>query len=164
MEPNFVSGEYILTSKITYKFRSPQRGDVVVFKSPKNPEIDYIKRIIGLPGDKVMIKNGSVYVNDQVLAEPYIPEETSIWLEGFLTEGAAVIVPSNQLFVLGDNRKRSSDSREFGPVPFDTIIGQVFYRYFPTSKMGWITNPLPKQIQSMLPKKTITLHHWVANS
>src|SRR3989338_7251273 len=76
MEPTFNSGEYILTSKITYKFRKPHRGDVVVFKSPKNPDIDYIKRIIGVPGDKIEIKNSEVYVNNRMLTENYISDKT----------------------------------------------------------------------------------------
>ncbi len=151
MEPTFKSGEYIFTSKITYKFRKPERGDVIVFKSPKNPDIEYIKRVIGLPGDKILFKNGEVYVNDRLLKEDYISAKTNLWEGGFAKEGVPIVIPENELFVMGDNRPRSSDSREFGPVTFSTVIGQVFYRYFPSDKVGLITNPLPKSLRAKLP-------------
>ncbi|QQG43814.1 MAG: signal peptidase I [Candidatus Roizmanbacteria bacterium] len=150
MDPTFNSGDYIFTSKITYKFRQPERGDVVVFKSPKNPDIEYIKRIIAIPGDSVSIKDGQVFVNGSILNENYINVTTNTWEGGFVKEGVLVTVPQNYLFVLGDNRPRSSDSREFGPIPLSSIIGQVFYRYFPASKMGTINNPFPKSFHSTL--------------
>lgn len=149
MDPTFISGDYILTSKVTYKFRPIQRGDIVVFKSLANPNIDYIKRIIGLPGDRVMVKSGDVYVNGQQIPEPYLVVKTNVWERGYSKEGVESVVPEGSLFVMGDNRPRSSDSREFGPVPIENIIGQVFYRYFPVTKIGWIKNPLPKQLQTM---------------
>jgi signal peptidase I len=144
MEPTFISGDYIMTSKITYKFRPPKRGDVIVFKSPKNPDIEYIKRIIGLPGDQILIKDSQVFINNQLLPENYISAATNLWEDGFIKEGIPITVPNNYLFVMGDNRPRSSDSREFGPIPIDSVIGQVFYRYFPANKAGWIKNPLEK--------------------
>jgi len=154
MEPSFHTGEYILTSKATYRFRSPQRGDVVVFKSPKNPDIEYIKRIIGLPGDKIMIKNSEVYVNDKLLQENYIADKTNVWEGGYIKNGEPVTIPADEIFVMGDNRPRSSDSREFGPVPVGGVIGQVFYRYFPANKMGKINNPLPENLRSFLQNLT----------
>lgn len=150
MEPTFHSGDYILTSKITYKFRSPQRGDVVVFQSPKNPDIEYIKRVLGLPGDKVELKNGDLFINDVLIQENYIAAKTNLWDGGYLKESTPIIVPENYLFVMGDNRPRSSDSREFGPVPMESIIGFVFYRYFPPGQAGWIKNPLPTNVQSSI--------------
>ncbi|OGK17345.1 signal peptidase I [Candidatus Roizmanbacteria bacterium RIFCSPHIGHO2_01_FULL_39_12c] len=150
MEPTFYSGEYILTSKITYKFRNPHRGDVIVFQSPKNPDIDYIKRIIGLPGDSVEVREGELYVNGQLLLENYISEKTNLWEGGYLQENIPITVPVNMLFVMGDNRPRSSDSREFGPIPIQDIVGEVFYRYFPTDKIGVIKNPLLQSLQSLL--------------
>jgi len=142
MEPTFLSGEYILTSRITYKFRKLERGDVIVFKSPKNPDIEYIKRIIGLPGDTINITNGEVRVNNVLLNEKYISAKTNNWDAGCTKENVDYKVPENYLFVMGDNRPRSSDSREFCAVPLESIIGQVFYRYFPANKMGVIINPL----------------------
>lgn len=148
MEPTFLSGDYILTSKISYKFRTPNRGDVIVFKSPKNPDIDYIKRVIGTAGDRITVRNSEVYVNDQLIVESYIANKTNIWEGGYLREGESITVPDHYLFVMGDNRPRSSDSREFGPIPVDDVIGVVFYRYFPATKMGWVENPWPKNRQS----------------
>lgn len=151
MEPTFHTSEYILTSKITYKFRSPQRGDVIVFKSPKNPDIDYIKRIIGLPGDTIVIKDGGdVYVNNNLIGEIYISARTNLWEGGFSKEAVPVTIPPDQLFVMGDNRPRSSDSREFGTIEMTSIIGQVFYRYFPSNKIGFIDNPWPKLLRSKM--------------
>ncbi len=152
MEPALHSGEYIFTSKITYKFRSIERGDIIVFKSPQNPDIDYIKRVIGLPGDRVVIKNETVSVNGLPLNEPYISTQTTLWEGGYIKEGKSVIVPEGELLVLGDNRPRSSDSREFGTIPISSIIGQVFYRYFPPSKMGGFENPLPKNLRAFSQK------------
>jgi len=148
MEPTFQSGDYILTSKITYKFRSIQRGDVIIFKSPKNPDIEYIKRVIGLPGDKIIITNGQVFVNDQILKENYINSTTNLWENGFVKENEPLIVPENHIFVMGDNRTRSSDSRDFGPISIQSIDGVVFYRYFPPQKAGFIKNPLPKWLRN----------------
>ena len=149
MEPGLNSGEYIFTSKITYKFRPIERGDIIVFKSPQNPDIDYIKRVIGLPGDTVLFKNETVAVNGFELNEPYISDKTSLWEGGYIKEGEPVVVPEAEILVLGDNRPRSSDSREFGPIPVSSIIGQVFYRYFPPSKMGSIRNPFPQNLRAV---------------
>ncbi len=148
MDPTFNSGDYIFTSKITYKFRGYERGDVVVFKSPKNPDIEYIKRIIGLPGDKVMVKDSEVYVNGRMLTENYIAAKTNLWEGGFTKDGEEIVVPEGELYVMGDNRPRSSDSREFGTIPMSSIIGQVFYRYFPSSKVGPIENPFPDDLKT----------------
>lgn len=148
MDPTFNSGDYIFTSKITYKMRGFERGDVVVFKSPKNPDIEYIKRIIGLPGDEVMIKDSVVSVNGIALDEGYISDKTNLWEGGFSKNGEPTKVPKGEMFVMGDNRPRSSDSREFGPVPESSVIGHVFYRYFPATKVGPINNPFPVKLRS----------------
>lgn len=129
MEPNFHDNEYILTDKISYRFREPKRGEIVIFKAPKNPDIDYIKRIIGLPEEKVKIQNGAVYVNGKKLDEPYINDITSLFPQQFMQEGIEITVPDGYLFVLGDNRQHSSDSREFGPIQETQIIGRAFFRY-----------------------------------
>jgi signal peptidase I len=150
MDPTFNSGDYIFTSKITYKIRAYQRGDVVVFKSPKNPDIEYIKRIIGLPGDQIVIKDTIVSVNGTVLNEGYISDKTNLWDGGYVKNGEPVKVPPGELFVMGDNRPRSSDSREFGSIPMSSIIGHVFYRYFPSSKVGPIKNPYPVNLRGFL--------------
>lgn len=146
MENTFHSGDYILTNKIAYRFGQPQRGDVIVFKSPKNPNIDYIKRIIGLPGDRIMIQNNEVYLNGQILQENYIAAKTTLFQGGFMQEGVEVVVPENHLFVMGDNRPRSSDSREFGFIPITDVIGKVFFRYYPPQAAGWIKNPFQSSL------------------
>lgn len=148
MDYTFASGDYIFTSKITYKFRDFQRGDVIVFKSPKNPDIEYIKRVIGVPGDMVRIEsNGDVYVNDILIDEPYIADRTVLWDNGFTKAGVPYVVEDNFLYVMGDNRPRSSDSREFGPITFDSVVGNVFYRYLPPPKAGQIKNPWPPELR-----------------
>lgn len=147
MEPTFYTGEYILTSRITYKFRHIERGDVVVFKSPKNPDIEYIKRIIGLPGDVITITDGEVRVNDSLITENYIAATTNLWDGGCVKNGEPYSVPNGEVFVMGDNRPRSSDSREFCSVPIQSLIGYVFFRYFPTNKLGIIRNPLAQSIR-----------------
>ncbi len=148
MEPTFNSGDYILTSRVTFKLRMPQRGDVIVFKAPMNPDIEYIKRVIGLPGDKIRIHDEKVYVNNALINELYISAPTNLWENGYISDNETLTVPDGDLWVMGDNRPRSSDSREFGPIPISSIIGQVFFRYFPSNKLGVIGNPLPPNIRS----------------
>jgi signal peptidase I len=148
MDYTFASGDYIFTSKVTYKFRKPERGDVVVLHSPKNYDIEYIKRIIGLPGDTITITDQEVYVNDRLLEEPYIAAKSVLWENGFTKNGVPFKVPEGYVYIMGDNRPRSSDSREFGPIPIDSIIGQVFYRYLPPQHAGEIKNPIPKDFRS----------------
>lgn len=141
MQPTFETGDYILTSRITYKFRQIERGDVIVFKSPQNPDIEYIKRVIGLSGDTVIVKSGYVYVNGVELQEQYTKTETSATQGGVVKENEPLRIPKDYIFVMGDNRNESSDSRVFGPVRKSSIIGLVFYRYFPATKLGCIFNP-----------------------
>ena len=142
MEPTLFTGDYIFTSKITYKFREMKKGDIVVFRSPSNPDIEFIKRVIGLPGDKVMVLDGKVFLNEIQLSETYIPASTPLAHNGYLKNGIPIIVPENHIFVMGDNREVSSDSRIFGPIPISSLIGQVFYRYFPIGKIGTFKNPI----------------------
>lgn len=140
MFPVFHDGEYIITDKVTFKTRKPERGEVVIFKSPQSAEIDFIKRIIGLPGDKVKIKSGKVYVNGQELEESnYLDSSVYTGAESFLSENQEIVVPDGKYFVLGDNRPNSSDSRDFGPIGMDTFIGRVFFRYWPIDKIGLIS-------------------------
>ena len=140
MEPNFQNGDYILTNKIIYKIREPQRGDIVIFKSPSNKDIDYIKRVIGLPGETVMLKDQHFYINGQVLDEHY-EYNKPVYGGTFLQEGVEIVVPQDHYFVTGDNRPGSADSREFGPVSKYDFIGQAFLRYWPTTSLGIIEHP-----------------------
>ncbi|MFH1827485.1 MAG: signal peptidase I [bacterium] len=136
MYPSLNEGDYIFTSKITYKFRDMERGDIVVFRSPENPDIEFIKRIIGLAGDEIMISDNKVYLNNQIIQENYINQYTPTPNNAFLKEGVPIIVPQDHVFIMGDHREVSSDSRIFGPIPISSLIGQVFYRYYPLNKVG----------------------------
>lgn len=141
MEPSFHNGEYILTNKIEYKLRDPKRGDVVIFKSPRNKDIDYIKRIIGEPGDRISLHSGVFSVNGIRVREPYLAPGTFTAAGNYLREGSEILVPEGKYFVAGDNRGHSSDSREFGPVAKEDFIGKAFLRYWPFSEAGMIVAP-----------------------
>lgn len=144
MYDNFHDGEYLLTDKVTYRFREPQRGDVVVFKAPKNEDYDYIKRVIGLPGDQVKVSGGAVYLNNQRLDESgYLDSRITTHSGAYLREGQTVIVPPNEYIVMGDNRDNSSDSREWGPVPEPNLVGRAWLRYWPVNHLG-IVDKYPK--------------------
>lgn len=134
MEPNFLNGELILTDKISYRFRQPDRGEVIVFKAaPTNGKLDFIKRIVGLPSEKILVKNGSVFINGKLLKENYLGREIRANLKdgGFLKNGQEYLIPENSFFVMGDNRGASFDSRDWGPVQKDEIIGKAFLVYWP---------------------------------
>jgi signal peptidase I len=149
MDTTFADGQYILTSKISYRISTPARGDVIVFKSPRDPDYDFIKRIIGLPGDKVKVQNSKVYLNGSSLEETYAQKPTNTYQKGFISEGEEVTVPQGSLFVLGDNRPRSSDSREFGFIPQGSIVGKVIFRYYPFDVFGPIGNPWTDKSKSL---------------
>lgn len=138
MEPNFPDGEYLLTDKVSYRFREPERGDVIVFEAPRTDDEEFIKRIIGLPGEKVSIKGGKVYINNQQLKELYLDDALVTSAGSFLLEGKEVVVPENNFFVLGDNRPASSDSRMWGFVSKDKITGRAFVIYWPPPQVGLI--------------------------
>jgi len=138
MEPNFHNGEYILTNKVEYKFRDPVRGDVVIFKSPSNKDIDYIKRVIGLPGETVSIISGKIHVNGREISEIYLPENRLTYGGRFLDDNMTISVPDGRYFVLGDNRPHSSDSRDFGPIAKEEFIGKALLKYWPFTELGVI--------------------------
>ncbi len=146
MKPNFHENEYILTDKISYRFAQPQRGEVIIFKSPTDPDVDFIKRIIALPGERVKISDGKIFIyNDEhkngfELKEPYeILGPTSGGKEA--PQNTEVTVPKDEYFVLGDNRLESFDSRSWGNLPKKNIIGKAWLRYWPLNKFGFIKHP-----------------------
>jgi len=141
MEPTFFNAELIITNKFIYKVTPPTRGDVVIFKSPRNKDIDYIKRVIGLPGDKVKLENNFYYVNGVKLDEPYLRPNTPTSGGSYLSEGNETVVPEGEYFVSGDNRPHSSDSREFGTIPLGDFIGKGILLYWPISKLSPIVKP-----------------------
>ncbi|NJD59862.1 MAG: signal peptidase I [Anaerolineales bacterium] len=132
MQPTLFPGDYVIVNKLAYRFNhDPQRGDVIVFKYPPNPEaIPYIKRIIGLPGDQVHISDGKIYINGQLMLEPYLKVTTN--------RGGDWTVPEGQLFVMGDNRNNSSDSRSWGFVPLENIIGRAELIYLPPKHWSFL--------------------------
>jgi signal peptidase I len=142
MFPTFKDQEYLLTDKITYKTRKPKLGDVIVFKAPINENFDFIKRVIATPGQSVMVKSGHVFVDGNELDEFYLPEEYTTSPGQFLHENISFVVPSNSVMAMGDNRDHSSDSRDWGPVPYQNIVGRVFFRYWPAAVVGVINNPV----------------------
>jgi len=132
MQPTLFAGDMVIVNKLAYRFiNSPHRGDVIVFKYPPDPDsIPYIKRIIGLPGDQVHITNGKVYINSQPVDEPYLKVSTN--------RGGDWTVPDRQLFVMGDNRNNSRDSRAWGFVPFENIIGRAELIYLPPQHWAFL--------------------------
>ncbi len=142
MFPNFQDKEYVLTSVISLRFEQPKLGDVIVFKSPTDAEKDYIKRVIGIPGDTVSVKEGNVYVNNKKLDQSgFLKSDVITYAGSFLKEGQTITVPDSSYIVMGDNRPNSSDSREWGFVPAGSIIGKSFFVYLPLNKMRLVKNP-----------------------
>ncbi|OGF78491.1 signal peptidase I [Candidatus Giovannonibacteria bacterium RIFCSPHIGHO2_02_43_13] len=138
MVPNFHDGEYLIIDEISYALNPPKRGEVIIFRYPLNPSEYFIKRIIGLPGETVTIRNGIITIKQQssdqafVLGEPYIPN-------GFRTgPDETVELAADQYFVMGDNREASSDSRVWGPLPKGNITGRVFVRLWPVNRAGFV--------------------------
>jgi len=126
MEPSLHNGERVMVNKLIYRFSEPDRGDIVVFPYPLEPQSMFIKRIIGIPGDKIMIRDGITYVNDVAIDEPYI------YAKSFNDYGPT-IVPEDRVFVMGDNRTDSLDSRftQVGMISIDSIEGRVEFVYWP---------------------------------
>lgn len=133
MEPNFYEGEFILVNKLAYRLGTPERGDVLVFHNPNNVDEDYIKRVIGLPGDQLEIRDGGVFINGVPLEENYPIHE----IPRGVSYGPLVIEPDH-LFVMGDNRPQSQDSRSFGQLSEDLIVGRAWVRVWPFNKFGII--------------------------
>jgi signal peptidase I len=134
MEPNFTEGQRLIVSKVTYRLHEPERGDVIVFQPPTGQTDDFIKRIIGLPGERVELRYGRVYIHQPdgtviELEEPYVQEPAR---QTFMSD----VVPADSYFVLGDNRNVSSDSRSGWTVPRDAIVGKAWLSIWPPSAWG----------------------------
>jgi len=141
MMPNFPDSEYLLTEKVTYYLRNPLRGDVIVFTPPISNTDEFIKRVIGLPGETVMVQNDHVYINDKLLQEPYLKDTVMTTGGTFLTDGQEFTVPEGEYFVMGDNRPNSSDSRYWGPITKSAISGRAWIIYWPVSNAGVVQKP-----------------------
>ena len=133
MEPTLQPGYLLIVNKLAYKLGEPNHGDIIVFHYMGDKNEDYIKRVIGLPGDEVNIENGTVYVNGIALSEPYIAE--------FPAYSGTWVVPEGSLFVLGDNRNNSSDSHQWGFVDLDDVVGKAVFIYYPFDVIGSLVIP-----------------------
>jgi signal peptidase I len=131
MEPNLHTDQRLVVEKVSYRLHGPRRGDVVVLNIPnRGPEL-LIKRVIALPGETVEIREGGVYINDRQLDEPYLSAETR-------GSYGPLVVPPGHVFVMGDNRGASNDSRAFGPVPMEQIVGRAWVSYWPFEAVGLV--------------------------
>jgi signal peptidase I len=135
MEPNFQNNDYLITEKVSFHFSEPRRGETVILRPPDNPTVNYLKRIIGIPGDTVSIKKGDVYVNAKKIDEPYIDGQKTLTVKN---EDLTVTLKQDEYFVMGDNRNHSRDSREIGPVPRHNLVSHVWIRLFPFNKIKLI--------------------------
>jgi len=141
MQPNFYQGEYLIIDELTYRFAEPHRGDVVVINSPADEKQFFIKRVIGLPEETVVIANGKVVVKNSqypsgvTLVEKYLPDNIATF--GNIT----VSLPAGEFYVLGDNRIASSDSRFFGPIKGEEVVGRVLVRAFPLNRFSTFSSP-----------------------
>ena len=132
MVPTLLVGDRVFINKFVYRFWEPERGDIIVFRSVEGEEEDLIKRVIGAPGDRVAVINGVLHVNGEPQEESYVrdgrPLDEGVYSRTNLSEG--------EVFVMGDNRANSRDSRFFGPVPIENIEGEAFFRFWPPWRMG----------------------------
>ncbi len=131
MEPNLHTAQRLVVEKVTYRFHGPRRGDIVVIDMPEaSPEL-LIKRVIGLPGETISSQGGRVFINGEPLDEPYIKQVGG-------RDIAEQVVPPLHVFVMGDNRRYSNDSRNFGPVPIESIVGRAWFSYWPLELLGLV--------------------------
>jgi signal peptidase I len=133
MEPTLHNNEWVMLDTVSYHFHSPDRGDIIVFKYPGDLKVDYIKRVIGVAGDHVVVANGHVYVNNHELTESYIAQAPDYT--------ANVTVPKGDLYVLGDNRDNSSDSHVWGLLPIRDVEGRAMFAYWPLSDLTILSPP-----------------------
>ena len=131
MDPTLADGEFLVVNKLGYRLHQPQRGDIIVFRDPYSPDRKLIKRVIGLPGESVEIREGQVLINDQTLHEPYLEDAGD-------SMRAAAVMAEGEYFVLGDNRNNSSDSRSWGTLPHARIVGKAWLSYWPPAMWGLI--------------------------
>jgi len=141
MEPNFENGDYLIVDEISYRFKDPQRGEAVVFKYPGNLSQRYIKRIIGLPGETIEIEDGKVIIFSEEGSQ--ILDESDYLFPSVSTPGdIRITLAGDEYFVLGDNRVSSSDSRSWGLLPREDIVGRVFFRAWPFAAFAKIEVPI----------------------
>ena len=154
MYPTVTDNDYLIATKIDYRLHAPARGDIIIMRDPYDNTRDFIKRVIGIPGDRILIRQGQVYINGHMLHETYLNNE--IWTEnadwplGQTTDPEGVQLKSDEYFVMGDNRNHSSDSRVFGPVRRDQIEARAWIRVIPLSRIGPVDTNKPEITNTML--------------
>jgi signal peptidase I len=137
------NNDYLIANKIDYRLHAPQRGDIIILRPPTDNSKDFIKRVIALPGEKLLIRDGFVYINGHKLDEPYLPEAWTTF-NNWPNDGTdGKVMGPNQYFVMGDNRNKSQDSRIFGPIGRDRIDGRAWFRIWPLANFGSIYSQLP---------------------
>lgn len=145
MYPNFNTGDYVIASKLDYHFHAPERGDVVIVHDPAVDPRNLIKRVIGVPGDRLLIRDGTVYINGRALREPYINPEP--WVQAADYPGPqepdGVVLAPGRFFVMGDNRNHSTDSRAFGTVSRSSITAKAYLRIWPIDQFGLVNGQHP---------------------
>lgn len=139
MQPNFYEHDYLIIDELTYRFREPDRGEVVVFRPPNDEKDFYLKRVIGLPNERVVVEDGKVVVYNDEHPQGILIEE--VYLEEETTGAVSVTLGPDQYFVLGDNRDASLDSRRFGAIDVDAIVGRVWLRGLPLHRIGFFEHP-----------------------
>ncbi len=140
MEPNFHENEYLIIDELTYRFRSPERGEVIVFRAPINPNDFYLKRVLGLPGERVKVEDNKIIIYNTEHPQGVVVDEGTYL--SVPTDGAETItLGPDQFFVMGDNREVSFDSRRFGPISRDSIIGRTWFRGWPLDRIGAFQPP-----------------------
>lgn len=144
MYPNFHDKEQIIAEKVSVNFKGIKRGEVIIFKHPTEPGRLLIKRVIGLPLENIKMSNGLVYINDTKLNEPYLSANTLTEGKRFLNYNVDYQIPENSYVVMGDNREKSTDSREWGFVPKNLIVGRGILVYYPLNRIRLITSALPR--------------------
>ncbi|MGH7883094.1 MAG: signal peptidase I [Candidatus Dormibacteraceae bacterium] len=142
MYPTLHNNDDVVTLKLPYYFSSPNRGDIVILKDPYDPSQDFIKRVIGMPGDRLLIQDGKISINGHVLAEPYL-QGTEPWSDTWPASDQPRQLGSDEFFVMGDNRNYSSDSRMFGPIKRNQIESHAWLRILPLNHFGWFGGPPP---------------------
>ena len=135
--------DYLIANKIDYRLHGPERGDIVILRPPTTNSTDFIKRVIALPGERLLISRGTVYINGHKLEEPYLPEQWTNDTTWPLNSPNGQVMGPNEYFVMGDNRNRSQDSRFFGPISRDRIDGKAWFRIWPLPDFGNIYKKMP---------------------
>jgi len=171
MYPTLQDQDYLIATKIDYRLHPPERGDIIIMRDPYNAHMDFIKRVIAVPGDRLLIRGGEVFINGHLLEEPYISSEA--WTENAdypqPNDPAGVLLRSDDYFVLGDNRNHSSDSRVFGLIHRDQIEARAWIRVLPLSRIGpvdgvkpTLAGPIPSA--SSTTRRTPAVTHLAASS